>query len=229
MAGDWIKVRKNLLTDPRVVRISSALHADRLRTVGALVAAWCLLDEHTEDGRLDGYSADAFDDICGVPGLAHAMEAVGWLTITPQGIEAPRFTEHNGATARRRAQESVRKVSARAAQNVRKTSASDADKKRPREEKSKSIQEPPIVPLGDSEPNGKKFTRPTVADVLGYCQERGISIDAERFVDHYTANGWRIGKAPMKDWRAAVRNWARERKQRDGSTDKHDDYQALRD
>jgi len=55
-----------------------------------------------------------------------------------------------------------------------------------------------------------KVTRPTVKDVEVYCTEAGISIDANAFIDHYEANGWKIGgKSPMKDWRAAVRNWAR--------------------
>jgi hypothetical protein len=28
-------------------------------------------------------------------------------------------------------------------------------------------------------------------------------------MDHYTANGWKVGKNPMKDWKAAVRQWER--------------------
>lgn len=31
--------------------------------------------------------------------------------------------------------------------------------------------------------------------------------EAQRFVDYYTANGWKVGKNPMKDWKAAARNW----------------------
>ena len=134
MAGDWIKVRKSLPTDGRVVRISSALDADRLRTVGGLIAAWCLFDEHTEDGMLDGYTPKVFDEILGFPGLCAAMADVGWIIIHSQSLEAVNFTEHNGASARRRAQESARKNDERDAakrpQNVRKVSASDADKKR---------------------------------------------------------------------------------------------------
>lgn len=56
---------------------------------------------------------------------------------------------------------------------------------------------------------GKRPTRPTVEDVVAFCNEKGITIDAQAFVDYYEANGWRVGKNPMKDWRAAVRNWAR--------------------
>lgn len=166
MAGDWIKVRKSLPTDGRVVRISSALDADRLRTVGGLIAAWCLFDEHTEDGMLDGYTPKVFDEIIGFPGLCHAMASVGWVIIHPEAIEAVNFTEHNGASARRRAQESARKNDEREAakrpQNVRKTSASDADKKRTgcglekrREEKSLVVGTdvpPTSVTLGDEFP-----------------------------------------------------------------------------
>lgn len=51
------------------------------------------------------------------------------------------------------------------------------------------------------------FEPPTIDEVMEYCRERGNGIDARRFVDYYTANGWHVGKTPMKDWRAAIRRW----------------------
>ena len=54
-----------------------------------------------------------------------------------------------------------------------------------------------------------RFTPPTLDEVEAYCRERRNQIDAQRFVDYYTANGWRVGKNPMKDWRATVRTWER--------------------
>jgi hypothetical protein len=33
--------------------------------------------------------------------------------------------------------------------------------------------------------------------------------EAEAFFDHFTANGWKVGRTAMKDWRAAARNWVR--------------------
>lgn len=50
---------------------------------------------------------------------------------------------------------------------------------------------------------------PSVEQVREYCRERANAVDAERFVAYYTANGWRVGKNPMRDWRAAVRTWER--------------------
>ena len=53
----------------------------------------------------------------------------------------------------------------------------------------------------------KRFIPPTKSDVEAYCLGRGNYVDAEKFVDYYTANGWKVGKNPMKDWQAAVRTW----------------------
>jgi hypothetical protein len=53
----------------------------------------------------------------------------------------------------------------------------------------------------------KHFSPPSIEDVLEYCLERGKGIDAESFIDYYTANGWMVGKNRMKDWKAAVRTW----------------------
>lgn len=54
-----------------------------------------------------------------------------------------------------------------------------------------------------------RFVRPTLDLITEYCKERGNNVDAERFFDFYESKGWRVGKDPMKDWKAAVRNWER--------------------
>ena len=57
-------------------------------------------------------------------------------------------------------------------------------------------------------PPRSRFEKPTVADVEAYCIENGYSVDAQHFVDYYDSNGWKVGKNPMKDWKATVRSWA---------------------
>lgn len=54
-----------------------------------------------------------------------------------------------------------------------------------------------------------RFVKPSFDDVLDYCKERNNQVDVERFIDYYEANGWRVGKNPMRDWKAAVRTWER--------------------
>lgn len=51
------------------------------------------------------------------------------------------------------------------------------------------------------------FVKPTLEEVTAYCNERGNGIDPQQWIDHYTSNGWKVGKNPMKDWKAAVRTW----------------------
>ena len=53
----------------------------------------------------------------------------------------------------------------------------------------------------------KRFRPPTVEEVAAYCQERGNSVNPQKFIDHYTGNGWMRGKTKMKDWKAVIRTW----------------------
>ena len=53
----------------------------------------------------------------------------------------------------------------------------------------------------------KRFVKPKVEDIEAYCKERNNNVDAQQFFDYYESKGWKIGKSPMKDWKAAVRTW----------------------
>lgn len=56
----------------------------------------------------------------------------------------------------------------------------------------------------------KRFKKPTIDEVIAYCKERNNNVDPQRFWDFYEAKGWKIGKSPMKDWKACVRTWEKE-------------------
>lgn len=56
-----------------------------------------------------------------------------------------------------------------------------------------------------------RFQKPTIDEIRVYCSERNNGIIAESFYDFYESKGWKIGSSPMKDWKAAVRNWERKR------------------
>ncbi|NIH44601.1 Pyocin large subunit [Enterobacter asburiae] len=175
MAGDWIKMRADLHTHPKVVRMASALKADRLRIVGGLHSAWCLFDVHSVDGLLDGYSADTLDDLIGFPGFSRAMMAVGWLEENGESLVMPRFEAHNGQSAKRRAQDADRK------RNVRKASASEADKKRTREEKRREdIKDKPHIgseqnsPVDNSAGGGEPDPDVNNAILNGYVAPGGM-------------------------------------------------------
>lgn len=55
------------------------------------------------------------------------------------------------------------------------------------------------------------FVPPTIDEIRAYCVERKNAVDAERFFDFYSANGWKQGRGkPIVDWKAAVRTWERQ-------------------
>jgi uncharacterized protein YdaU (DUF1376 family) len=65
-------------------------------------------------------------------------------------------------------------------------------------------------PKGEARKPAKKFQKPTLEEVAAYARTLDPpGIDAEKFMAHYKANGWRVGKNPMNDWKAAVDYWHR--------------------
>jgi hypothetical protein len=176
MAADWIKMRMGLRTHPKVVRISSALNADRFRVIGALHAVWCLADEHTEDGSLPGYSLSALDDSIGWQGFSKAVKDVSWLEVTAQGLVLPRFDEHNGQSAKRRATEAERK------RRDRNPSAEDADKKRTRE-RERERTKTPIPPSGAFLRFWGAWPKSARKQAQGKCWERWRKADFDQVAD----------------------------------------------
>ena len=66
------------------------------------------------------------------------------------------------------------------------------------------------------------FVVPSLEIVKDYFSTiKGGDTDAECFYDYYTANGWRTGKNPIKDWKAAARNWMRRKSEFNTTTQKH--------
>lgn len=60
----------------------------------------------------------------------------------------------------------------------------------------------------------KKFKKPTLDEVQQYCSERKNNISAEKFIDYYESNGWKVGRNSMKDWKATVRNWEKNQQEK---------------
>lgn len=65
----------------------------------------------------------------------------------------------------------------------------------------------------DTITKARAFFPPSLDEVKNYCIERGNRIDPHAWLDHYTSNGWMVGKNKMRDWRAAVRTWETRNKQ----------------
>lgn len=136
MAAEWIKMRVDLQTHPKIVRILSATRSDKFRVIGGLHAVWCVFDTHSIDGVLNGYTPEAMDSVVGWTGLADAMITSGWLEYDgDQTLTMPEFEAHNGQSGKRRAEDQKRKREQRKnPQPVPDSSDDELDRLRTREE-----------------------------------------------------------------------------------------------
>ena len=145
MAGDWIKMRCNLDTDPAVFQIAAQLGLDELSVVGRLWKVWAWADQHVSDCHAIGVTDVTLDRISATPGFAAAMRRVGWMEGDADTPALPKFDRHNGQSAKRRALATERQSRKRHA-DVTPESRPERDQRR--EEKSNT----PIVPKGDDTP-----------------------------------------------------------------------------
>jgi len=227
MAADWIKMRCELQTHPKVVRILSATNSDKFRVIGGLHAVWSIFDAHSTDGVLLGYKPEAMDAVIGWPGFSKAMIEVEWLSFNGQAIVMPEFSSHNGQSAKRRAEDQKRK------RNGRKVPAQDADEIRTecgpeeiREEKKDKDLAPlttePAAPSG--KPAAKRGSRLpedwTLTDALAALGAKArkdaempeltaveMRTEGEKFRDYWhSASG---AKSMKLNWEGAWRNWCR--------------------
>jgi hypothetical protein len=124
MAGDWIKMRGTLITNPKVIRMARFLAESRQFmewftrgtgvtvgenvyelcdvtvvtrvTVGSLLGVWAAVNEcANQDGFLKGITLFEVDEMAGVPGFGDAMALVGWIENLDGGIVFVNFSEHN--------------------------------------------------------------------------------------------------------------------------------------
>lgn len=219
MAGEWIKVRTNLWDDPRIGQLCEMTDQGEAAVIGGLYWLWATADEHSSNGLLHGMTTRTIDRKTGVSGLGNALVAIGWISESADGVTVLRFDEHNGASAKARAQTAKRvanhkgnaKVTGAALPELDKT-VSDA---LPREEKireDKNIK--PLKSKAEAPATASRLPagwNPSEEDIA-YCKtERPDllpSAVADNFRDYWTALP-NTEKARKSDWRATWRSWVR--------------------
>lgn len=72
------------------------------------------------------------------------------------------------------------------------------------------------------------FAKPSIDEVKDFFENK---MEAEKFFNYYTSNGWKVGgRTPMKDWKAAARNWkikANEISNGNGQVQKRDNLHTI--
>lgn len=215
MAGDYFPISADLPRKREVVAIANATGRSRHEVIGLCIELWAWAQHETTDGQIvdvcvDG-TVDALVTLVGADVLFWCeMVRVGWLKVEGNVLVIPNFHRwmSKGAKARylralRQQRWREKRRNADVLVDVLVDAPVDACR-RIREEKSISSKEE----IG-GRVTRKAFAAPTLEQVTAYCKERNNQINAQMWLDHYTSNGWMVGKNKMKDWRAAVRTWER--------------------
>lgn len=109
MAGPWLKIECSTPDKPQVLAITARLGWDDPDlTLGKLFRLWRWFDQHTVDGNAPGVTSALLDRYVGVAGFVSAVASVGWLVVSEAGISLANFEDHNGETAKKRAQTAKR-------------------------------------------------------------------------------------------------------------------------
>lgn len=220
----WLKLTESFFDDDTILYIESQDNGEKysnfylklclksLRTNGRLIR---LVGENFMPYDVKSLARLTNCEIDTVRAAMQLFESIGIVQILDTGeIYLTQVKEMVGSETDRA--KSMRRIRAEKAQQI--TEGNNVTPMLPQcypEYRDKSIE---IKSIDNKEKNikkesanahNKKFVRPTVEEVKAYCAERNNSVDAARFIDYYEANGWKVGRNSMKDWKAAVRTWER--------------------
>jgi hypothetical protein len=196
MAGDWIKIEHALPDKPEVMDMAAILGIDADAVVGKLIRVWTWFDNHTADGNAPVTVRALLDRYTGVSNFVLTMQDVGWIEENEGLLRVSHFDRHNGQTAKTRANTNRRVAKSRNGNGGSVTNVTPGALQKPLPEKRREDE------------SNKRMAKPSVDEISEY----GKTLDppfrkAEAFVAFYESNGWKVGKNPMKDWKAAIRTW----------------------
>ncbi|WP_141984741.1 hypothetical protein [Bordetella hinzii] len=181
-------MRSNLWDDPRVARLVDLTDSSEAAVIGGLYWLWATADQHTADGFMPGLSCRQIDRKTGVQGLGQALVDIGWIEADADGVSIVNFEDHNGASAKKRAQTAKRVANHRSG-NATETPTNESSNApsvtgalaREREEKDKE-EIPPNPPCqGGEEPDQPSATKPkrerkercTLKTFIDRCRQAG--------------------------------------------------------
>lgn len=226
MGVKWIKLCTDIFDDEKILLIEGMPEAD------AIIVIWfkllCMAGKQNNSGVFmmndkiaytDEMLATIFRRPLNIVRLAlKTFEQFGMVEVVEGAITIPNWNKHQNIEQIESRKEYMREYmknyrnqkalpDVNECKHLRKPNVSTIEKEKERDIDIKKESNTCVLPKKKESVN--RFQPPTVEEVSAYCEERNNNVDAQRFVDYYTSNGWKVGKNAMKDWKAAVRTWER--------------------
>jgi len=159
MAGDWIKMRIDLMEDPAVMQMADELGIREEAIVGYCHALWSWVSRQCHADTVTGVTLASLGRRINLPGFPELMCDVGWLEYDESGdrpvIRIPNWDRHLSQSAKKRANDANRQASRR--KSVTQASRSTCDNSVTREEKRR--EEKNIHSHPQAEEFAKEWTR----------------------------------------------------------------------
>lgn len=202
----WIESHQELKDHPKTLALCELLGAERPQVVGYLHLLWWWCIDYASDGSLKKFTNEQIAKASEWKGNAKeyvtALRKCGF--IDRHGIhDWHEFTLHYNITLekkeRQREQVRERVKRWRNAHVTQSNAPTRPDLTRPNHTK-------PLNTLPQAATR-KQFVMPTPPEVTAYAVTIGFRLDGEKFCAHYESNGWKVGRNPMKNWKAAVVTW----------------------
>lgn len=206
---DWESVKHQVPDTLKFRKLQRRLGVSRVVTAGTLELLWIAVQKNAPRGDIGRFDNESIAIECDWEGnpdeLVNALVETGWLELSDEHrLIVHDWHEH--------APYWVKGVAERTGGFV--TIVRDYST----ELKSGTI----VPPASEQRPNvtqrnvtqrerGEQApprARPTLDEVSEYRKGRKSAVDAEKFFDHYEANGWvQANGNPINDWKAAFRTW----------------------
>ena len=104
----WIKIETHTPDKAEIRHIARRCGCTKAEAFLAFFRLFVWLDEQTEDGQVEFFTAADADEIAGLAGFGEALQEVRWLTFGPTGAVVTNWDRHNGKSAKKRCLEAER-------------------------------------------------------------------------------------------------------------------------
>lgn len=219
----WLKLPTNFFEDKAIKRLRQLAGGDTYTIIYLKMLLKSLEDngklfyEGIEDTIADEIALDINESNDDVQVTINYLIQKGLMQVTESEAEMLRINEMVGSetdSAKRVRKHRALQCNANSLQSNTTVTTCNAVVTKCNTEIEKDIE---IDKEKDTDKKKNRFVKPTQEEIQEYVDKIGKPLDVSKFYDYYESNGWIVGKAHMKDWRATVRNWIRRNETYTGS------------